>query len=246
MIVSRLDHAEGVEGGSWGVGYQLLANGAYDQPEVDQLKHLLARRRAHFGDGAVALDCGAHIGVHTVEWAKQMIGWGRVIAIEAQERIFYALAGNISINNCLNARALNAAVGSLDGTIRVPVPDYLLPGNLGGLELRISESTEFIGQIIDYSEEATVEIRSVTIDGLGLARLDLLKADVEGMELDVLDGAHATIAACHPIIVAEYVKVGWNALADRLAAMGYKLYRTRMNLIAVHSSDPTSGELRQT
>jgi FkbM family methyltransferase len=51
----------------------------------------------------VAIDCGANIGTHTIEWAKKMTGWGAVIGIEAQERIFYALAGNIAINNCFNA-----------------------------------------------------------------------------------------------------------------------------------------------
>ena len=62
------------------------------------------RRRFH-GDGVVAIDCGANIGVHTVEWAIAMTGWGSVVAIEAQERIYYALAGNIAINNCFNAIA---------------------------------------------------------------------------------------------------------------------------------------------
>jgi FkbM family methyltransferase len=245
MIVSRLDYATGADGNAWGVGYRLLVDGAWNQPEVEQMMHLLTRRRAHFGDGVVALDCGANIGVHTIEWAKRMTGWGRVIAIEAQERVFYALAGNIAINNCLNARALHAAVGAAEGTIRVPVPNYLLPGNLGGLELRSSARTEFIGQKIDYSEAATVAIRSMTVDGLGLTRLDLLKVDVEGMEAEVLDGARATIAACRPIIMAEHIKVGWDALANRLGPMDYKLFRTKMNLVAVHASDPTSGELRQ-
>ena len=31
---------------------------------------LLALRRRHFGDGVIAVDCGANIGVHTVEWAR--------------------------------------------------------------------------------------------------------------------------------------------------------------------------------
>ena len=47
---------------------------------------------------------GANIGVHTVEWARHMYGWGNVIAIEAQERLYYSLCGNISLNNCLNVR----------------------------------------------------------------------------------------------------------------------------------------------
>ncbi len=245
MIVSRFDYATGPQGQAYGVGLQMLETGAYDLAEVELLKQLLARRRVHFGDGAVVLDCGANVGVHTVEWAKQMTGWGRVIAVEAQERLFYALAGNLAINNCLNARAINAAVGAVAGTMRVPVPDYLQAGNLGGLELRASARTEFIGQPIDYSEAATVEIPGITVDGLKLPRLDLLKVDVEGMEAEVLDGARATIAACRPVIVAEHIKTGWDTLAGRLTAAGYKVFRVGQNLLAAHADDPVAGEIRQ-
>ena len=85
---------------------------------------VLDLRRKHYGDGVVAVDCGANLGVHTVEWAKHMTGWGVVLAIEAQERIYYALAGNIAINNCFNARAIHAAVSNRPGTMKMPKPNY--------------------------------------------------------------------------------------------------------------------------
>ena len=97
---------------------------------------MLDLRRAHYGDGVVAVDCGANIGVHTVEWAKRMTGWGVVLAFEAQERIYYALAGNIAINNCFNARAIHAAVTSRPGTMKMPIriisfPQVLAVSNSG-------------------------------------------------------------------------------------------------------------------
>ena len=49
-----------------------------------------------------------------------MTGWGSIEAFEPQERIYYALAGNIAINNLFNARAIFAAVGETDGWITVP------------------------------------------------------------------------------------------------------------------------------
>ena len=80
-------------------------------------------RREKHGDGVIAIDCGANIGVMTVEWARHMTGWGEVLAIEAQERIYDAPAGNICINNCFNARALHPAVGNTDGDIKIAQPD---------------------------------------------------------------------------------------------------------------------------
>ncbi len=150
---------------------------------------LLDVRREHFGDGVRVLDIGANIGVFTVEWSKHMAGWGVVVAFEAQERIFHALCGNIAINNCFNARTIFAAVTGQPGTMSVPMPNYFQPGSFGSLDLRQKEQTEDIGQPIDYSEAHTMNVPTVSIDALNFPRLDLLKIDVEGMEMEVLEGA---------------------------------------------------------
>src|ERR1700704_1052494 len=159
LIVNRFDRYIKKDGSGFGVGYEILGSSTYASEEVALVTGLLGVRRRHFGDGVVAIDCGANIGVHTIEWAKTMTGWGSVLAIEAQERIFYALAGNISLNNCFNARAIHAAVGAASGTMRVPTPDYLASGSFGSLELKQADSNEFIGQTIDYSDAALTEIR---------------------------------------------------------------------------------------
>src|SRR5579864_4859075 len=103
FVTAATDHGtvNGNEG--FGVGLQLLENAHYDPDEVNLLLRALDLRRQCYGDGVVAIDCGANVGVHTIEWAKHMTGWGAALAIEAQERIYYALAGNIALNNCFNA-----------------------------------------------------------------------------------------------------------------------------------------------
>ena len=71
MIVNRFDY-KSVEGGShfFGVGAQLMHKGCFDPEEVKLALTMLDARRQRFGDGVVAIDCGATIGVHTIEWAK--------------------------------------------------------------------------------------------------------------------------------------------------------------------------------
>src|SRR5499427_2647526 len=152
MIVNRNDYRMVDAERGFGVGFQILQTGSFDPNEVKLVLDLLALRRQHHGDGVVAIDCGANIGVHTIEWAKAMTGWGSVLSIEAQERIYYALAGNIAINNCFNAIAVNAVITDKPGVFMVPQPNYLVPASFGSLELRKSDNTEFIGQAIDYSE----------------------------------------------------------------------------------------------
>jgi len=244
MILNRLDYCRTENGGEFGVGSDVLSLGSYAKSDVNLLLQLLDARRAHFGDGVVALDCGANIGTHTLEWARRMTGWGQVIAVEAQERIFYALAGNIALNNCLNARAIFAAVTAHSGPIKIPVPDYLAPGSFGSLELRPANTPEFIGQTVDYNETALTEIAGITIDSLALARLDVIKIDVEGMELEVLEGARNSLQAFHPIVFAEHVKVGQERLNEILRSMGYAVFGTAMNTLAVHPSDPTLRQIQ--
>src|SRR5262249_39889953 len=131
MIVNRFDYRMVSGDAGYGVGFQILETAAFDPAEVKLALELLAMRRRHHGDGVIAIDCGANIGVHTIEWASAMTGWGSVIAIEAQERIYYALAGNIAINNCFNAIALHAAVSSEPGIMLIPTPDDLVPSRFG-------------------------------------------------------------------------------------------------------------------
>lgn len=241
MLLNRLDYNRSFNG-VYGVGAQLLENGAYDPRDVEMLRNLLLVRREHFGDGVVALDCGANIGVHTLEWARVMKGWGNVIAIEAQERIYYALAGNIVLQNCFNARAIWAAVAAEAGTISFPEPDYTRQSSFGSFELRPRAGGEFIGQPVDYgSPDATVE--SIAIDSLNLARLDLLKIDVEGMEAEALAGAKDTIARCRPVLFVEVIKSDRELIEQALHNEGYRIIAHGMNILAVHRSDPTLGNI---
>jgi predicted secreted protein len=79
----------------------------------------------------------------------------------------------------------------------------------------------------------------MTIDSLNLARLDMIKIDVEGMESDVLDGAKATLEKCLPIIIVERIKSQQQAITQALASYGYEWFAFELNYLAVHPSDPT-------
>ena len=243
MIVNRLDYRMLGPDRGIGVGFQILETAGFDPVEVETAVQLLELRRRFHGDGVVGLDCGANIGAHTIEWAIAMTGWGSVIAIEAQERLYYALAGNIAINNCFNAIAMHAAVSSENGIMKIPTPDYLTASSFGSLELRQRDGNEFIGQPIDYSEENTVAIRKLTLDALKLPRVDLIKIDIEGMELEALEGAQATIATSRPILLVESIKAGREILQAWLQVRGYHVVEAGLNLLAIHKSDETLSQL---
>ncbi|MEN8515098.1 FkbM family methyltransferase [Burkholderia sp. RS02] len=243
MIVNRNDYNVAASGGVYGVGQQILQQSSYDVSEVAFVLALLSRRQQYFGDGVVAIDGGANIGVHTIEWARHMHGWGRVLSFEAQEVIYYALAGNIALNNCLNARAKLAALGEHNGELIVPQPDYFAHASFGSLELRQQGNTEDIGQRISYDPSNGTRVPMISIDSLGLERVDFFKLDVEGMEVDVLRGARHMLQTLKPILAIEIIKSDQAAIKGMLDEFGYRYFPAGMNLIAAHSGDPVLQHL---
>ena len=173
-----------------------------------------------------------------------MHGWGRVIAFEAQEIVYYALAGNVALNNCLNARVRLAALGEVCGEMSVPQPDYFQPASFGSLELQQSKNNEFIGQRVSYEEAAGAKVPVVSLDSLGLERLDLLKIDVEGMELDVLRGGRELLARRHPMLIVEVIKSDRAALEAFCVELGYRVFPMGINLLAVHTDDPGVNQIK--
>ena len=240
MIVNRFDYRMENNDRGFGVGFKILNESSYEFSEISIGSFVLDSRRKYFGDGVVAMDCGANIGTHTVDWARQMTDWGSVIAIEAQERIFHALAGNVAINNCFNTRLIHAVAGDRNGMVKIPSLDHFTATSFGSLELRQRESPEPIGQTIDYAEGNLVAAHAMTVDSLALRRLDLLKIDVEGMERDVLEGAKRTIRQCLPVIIVEHLKAKATELISFLRHYDYQTAELGINILAIHATDKTA------
>jgi FkbM family methyltransferase len=232
MILNRLDFDTRTFGG---VGLQILEQGNYEIGEIDGIGQILNALRQTRGPGVVAIDGGANIGTHTVAWAHGMRGWGNVIAVEPQERTFYALCGNIALNNLSNARAFKAVLGREAGEMTIPELDHEKETNFGGLSMDKPSDP-------GNAPMRQVKIRVMAIDGLELVRLDLLKLDVEGMEPAALGGAKETIGRCRPIIVAEHIQCGEAAI--RLHLPDYELMNFGMNVVCIPQGDPIRKMVR--
>lgn len=245
LIVNRNDYHMIDSQNVYGVGFEILNNSCFDYDEIQLALRLLNWRLQYFGSGVVAIDGGANIGVHTVEWARHMYGWGKVIGFEAQEILYYALAGNIVLNNCLNARVRWAALGESCGEMTIPQPDYFKSGSFGSLELRQQEYIEFIGQNISYNFNDCTRVPVINLDSLNLDRLDLLKLDVEGMEIEVLRGSKEAISRFHPIMIIEIIKSDADAIEGFLVELGYKIFFLGISILAIHMDDPTLEEIQK-
>jgi len=233
IIISRLDFQPGDRNGN-----PIFEWGCYEPFQMSCVLDLLEIRRQHYGTGVFAIDCGANVGIHTVEWSKLMTDWGWILSIEAQERLYYALAGNVALNNCFNVQAIRAAVGATDGVINIPKLDFFQPARFGSLELKPRQGTEFIGQKVSYDQSDLVQVPAMRLDSLNLSRVDFIKLDVEGMEVETLEGAKQLLSKHRPFLVIEIIKSDQAKMAALLRSLGYNIYRLgHMDILAVHKSD---------
>ncbi|NHV27997.1 FkbM family methyltransferase [Burkholderia sp. D-99] len=245
LIVNRNDENHNVEYGNYGVGWNILETGGFYTSDVELLTSILKlkKRKADGRRPVIAIDCGANIGVHTIEFARVLGEAGSVISIEAQRTVYYALCGNIAINNCFNVDAKNVAIGGENGLLRIPFVDYHKKSSFGSLELVRSSVNEDIGQRIDY--DCGYDVPLITLDSLGQSNVDLIKIDVEGMEEAVIDGALETLNASRPIMFIEKIKSNSGRMYQTLVDLQYEIHDLGPNILAISSGDPISEDVHR-
>ncbi len=162
--------------------------------------------------GGVAFDIGANLGEWTLPLARAAGPGGRVLAFEPNPTVADALARSLRIGGLRQVTLHRAALSDSEGT----APFIVAAGNSG--ESRI-------GAAADGSE---IQVRTRLLDAVaaeaGLARIDLVKIDVEGHERKVLEGGRATIERFRPALVVEIGhETGEDraALADLYESLGY-------------------------
>lgn len=191
------------------VGRSLDLYGEYSEAEAGVLRFLLR-------PGDIAVEAGSNIGSLTVPMAAAVGKDGWILAFEPQRIAFQMLCANAVLGGHSCIETHNAAVGAQPGRLAVPQLDPTRLNNFGGVSLAGGSSGPALGAL---------EVPVVTIDGFGLDRCRLLKADVEGMEVDVLEGARETIARCRPLLYLENDRRDRSpALIRYVRDLGYRLW----------------------
>lgn len=140
-------------------------------------------------DVRTAIDGGAYVGTWTVHFAKH---FKRVLSFEPIPSNFECLQANTS--GMRHVELKKAALAQNNDRA------FLQPG---------SKSKPFNWQVIGLASEGyipgalDIDCPSVSIDGLKLTDLDLLKLDVERHEFAVLQGGRHTLQRCKPIVLIE-------------------------------------------
>mgnify|MGYP003393504687 CR=1 FL=1 len=219
-----------------------LLSGSYE-PDTEAMVKRFVR------EGHTAIDVGANVGAVALALAKAVGANGRVEAFEPGPFFFARLEANLDLNPELKKRVRTHRVGlSAEKGALVWQPSVVISGT----------ASTYIGQI--DSRNPHIEVPAYPLEAfandVGIGRVDFIKVDVDGGELEVLVGAKGVLEKHHPVL---YVEVNfWDeptraraALLDEfLRGLGYKVFKLlphthelvetkfpdySFNIIAMHS-----------
>lgn len=140
---------------------------------------------------SIVIDVGANIGFYTLNFAMRNVKSGRVIAFEPHQSNFQMLERNVKENNFHHITLINKGLGKTAG--QVSLENFGIENN--GM-IRVTKC-----------KEGADLINLVTLDEFmlqsDLKRMDLVKVDIEGYEMNFLLGAKRTLSAMKPILFLE-------------------------------------------
>ena len=145
---------------------------------IDHEKDIIEQFCPKTGD--TVIDVGAAFGFYAIMASRRVGQHGRVVAIEAQPDSFDMLNKNIKLNKLANIQTLNYAVYSEK------------------TKVKLYSSYSIIQERAGQSLQSFIEVSADTLDNLlhrvGIDKVNWIKIDVEGAELEVLKGAQGLLS----------------------------------------------------
>jgi len=163
---------------------RFLAKAAVWEQATSRLLDLALR------EGMTFVDVGANVGLHTLQGARRVGPAGDVVALEPNPHLFRLLRKSIRINDMEDiCNCVNIALSSADGIATLDGSKYCAVNSL--------------------NEEAETEfhVKTAPLDDVlrEARRVDVVKIDAGGGELDVLEGMNHVLSSHRDIVlIAEY------------------------------------------
>lgn len=160
--------------------------------------------------GMVVWDVGAHVGIHALYVAHLLKGQGQVVAFEGWPENAACLRRNVAANPRLSAliTLVPQCIARQAGPVR------MAEGSSDGKH-----------HLAAGGEARCLEVQATTLDDYWRETgtcPDILILDIEGYELDALEGGSALVQHCRPRLVVEHHRRA-GALRGWLAAQQYTI-----------------------
>ncbi len=194
--------------------------------DFEDLKELNLIKNISEKKSTLIFDCGSNFGFYSLYLAS-LNESNKAIALEASPNTFKELQKNIKLNNFENITPYNLAITDKDNE------KISFFESLNDWESSLVES--------NFTNKKKINISSITLDTLG-KNLDIenyhlvIKLDVEGFEMQVLDGAKNLLRNYSPLIILEFSvfiqkneKFNYSYLSNFLLESDYLIYDTNYN-----------------
>lgn len=143
----------------------------------------------HLKPESVFVDCGANIGIWSIIASEYINNKGEIHSIEPNPEIYLRLKRNLNHNNLQN---------------KCKVYSLALSNDNGDKFLYLDDFNHQMSTLSDgIKGKKKVNVTSRTLDSFNLNNVDGIKIDVEGYELQVLEGSMKTISNLKPWLVIE-------------------------------------------
>lgn len=202
-------------------------------PSVGWLTHLWksASRQDHAGwretlrhhlpaDG-VAIDVGAHGGQFTRLLAG-LAPRGLVVAVEPSGYTRSVLRPTLWARRARNVIVVAAALGAAPGIAMLSTP-LKRRGDMGYGLANLAAASAGDGDAPRIVEPVPVATLDALVEALAVRRVDLIKADIEGHEAALIDGARETLRRFRPALLLEHDGTFLARAGDSLAALWSRL-----------------------
>lgn len=201
-----------------GVELSIYNSGTYEKGTLFIIDSILKK-------GATFLDIGANIGLMSIFTSKVVGPNGKIIAFEPNPETRKILLENIQLNNISTIEVSPYAIGSKRETGKI----YdRWDSNRGSAS--IVPSNENTGEGYD------IEIISLKEYPFESNKIDLIKIDVEGFELEVLKGSADILSSLHPpMLIVECSSNRENTFGEDITALynfiqqmnNYRFYKSK-------------------
>jgi FkbM family methyltransferase len=189
--------------------------------------HVVRNRFVQLPGDGVVVDVGSNARIQALPFA-QAVPAGRVFAFEPTDYAFAKLIRNLELNPELSPRVetVQAFVSSVSDR---------RPGLSAYASWRVDRASSGTHPLHGGTAKSAVEIGAVSLDDFaaqrGLHRVDFIKIDTDGHELEVLRGARGVLARHKPVVVFEIARyvmeergIAFSDYVSLLAPLGYALF----------------------
>ena len=186
------------------IGHSIDLYGEYAQVEVDFLLSFL-------NENSIVYDVGANIGYHTTAFASVA---KKVYAFEPHPKNYSLLQQNTRAFS--NVHLENHAVSNKRSVCYINDYDPQVAGNFGAVS------------VVDYT--TSIQASTIDLDTAGFDLPDFIKIDVEGYELQVLEGCKQIIEQQCPVVYYEaHESKDLKEIYELLSPERYRFYWAQVN-----------------